>query len=299
MCLLVQQSASTKFSDEFILDVYSKNRDGIGVMYADSGIVQVHKYLPKKAAEFLRFYRDQIDGRDCIWHARMQTHGKIDMDNCHPYKVTDKLWMAHNGILSSGNESDTAKSDTWHFIRNVIEPVLAYEPDRLMRPEYQTFLGNLIGSTNKFGFMDGYGNAVIINRSSGVTYEGAWLSNTYAWSASKFGMGTASKGIYTKHWGSSYYSWDSGFSYDKETLGNGYDTNVSIKPVVRAAYNSWLNNALQHWVIQAPEKATRLISYWYEEDESSVDEMVYDEPVAAAELIADLFDKEGLTPSQL
>lgn len=303
MCLLVQQSASTQFSNDFILDVYNKNKDGIGVMYADSGVVKVHKYLPKNAAEFLRFYRDEIDGRDCIWHARMQTHGDIDLDNCHPYKVTDKLWMAHNGILSSGNDNDPKKSDTWHFIHNVIEPALAYDPDRLMRPEYQAFLGDLIGSSNKFGFMDAYGNAVIVNRSAGVTYQGAWLSNTYAWSAHRFGIGSNPKSSYAspKYWGSGYYDWDSGFSYRKADLQEDgvEETNVSIKPIVRAAYNSWLNDGLQRWVIQVPEKATRLISYWYDEEEASIDQMVWDEPTTATELIADLFEKEGLNPSQL
>lgn len=306
MCLLVQQSASTQFSDEFILDVYNKNKDGIGVMYADSGNVVVRKFLPKNPAQFLDFYRTYVGGRDCIWHARMQTHGDIDLDNCHPYKVTDKLWMAHNGILSSGNDNDPKKSDTWHFIHNVIEPVLAYDPDRLMRPEYQAFLGDLIGSTNKFGFMDAHGNAVIINRSAGVTYQGAWLSNTYAWSASKFGVGSRPKSTYSsygnsKYWGAGYYDWDSGFTYDKEDLQDpdGPDTNVTIKPVVRAAYNSWLNNGLQSWVYQAPEKAARLISYWYEENEEQVEEMIWDEPETAIELIADLFDKDGLTPAQL
>ena len=306
MCLLVQQPASTQFSDEFILDVYNKNKDGIGVMYADAGHVVVRKYLPKTGKQFLDFYRQYIDGRDCIWHARMQTHGDIDLDNCHPYKVTDKIWMAHNGILSSGNDNDPKKSDTWHFIHNVIEPVLAYDPDRLMRPEYQAFLGDLIGSTNKFGFMNAHGNAVIINRSAGVTYQGAWLSNTYAWSATKFGVGSRPKSTYTsynnsKYLGAGYYDWDSGFTYDKEGLQDpdGPDTNVTIKPVVRAAYNSWLNNGLQTWVYQAPEKAARLISYWYEESEEQVEELIWDEPETAVELIADLFDKDGLNPAQL
>ena len=306
MCLLVQQPASTQFSDEFILDVYNKNKDGIGVMYADAGHVVVRKYLPKTGKQFLDFYRQYIDSRDCIWHARMQTHGDIDLDNWHPYKVTDKIWMAHNGILSSGNDNDPKKSDTWHFIHNVIEPVLAYDPDRLMRPEYQAFLGDLIGSTNKFGFMNAHGNAVIINRSAGVTYQGAWLSNTYAWSATKFGVGSRPKSTYTsynnsKYWGAGYYDWDSGFTYDKEGLQDpdGPDTNVTIKPVVRAAYNSWLNNGLQTWVYQAPEKAARLISYWYEESEEQVEELIWDEPETAVELIADLFDNDGLNPAQL
>lgn len=315
MCLLVQQYANTQFSDDFVTDVYNKNRDGIGVMYADGGRIIVHKYLPKSEADFLKFYRDNIDGRDCVWHARMQTHGDIDLANCHPYKVTDHIWMAHNGILSSGNDNDESKSDTWHFIHNVIEPVLTHDPDRLMRPEYQAFLGDLIGSTNKFGFMTSSGTAVIVNRAAGVTYQGAWLSNTYAWSATKFGVGrslspkygTYGSG-YSEYWGNGYYSWEKGYSYSKKDLASveaiedgevGIETNQSIKPIVKAAYNSWLNNGLQSWVNSAPEKAVRLLAYCYDEEEQQIEELVWDDPLTAIEWVEELFSRDGLTPAQL
>jgi hypothetical protein len=309
MCLLVEQKASTKFTDEFLIDVYAKNRDGLGIMFADAGDLIVRKILPRNADDFVKYFREYADGRDCIWHARMQTHGDIDLDNCHPYMVTKNVWMAHNGILSSGNDNDRSKSDTWHFIRNIIEPAVAYQPDLLLSPDYQAFIGDLIGNSNKFGFMTGSGQSVIINRSAGVTYQGAWLSNTYAWSASKFGVGVSAstrsslysgysgyKNGYSSKSTYGYYDWESGYTYDTKSKSVSHTSN-SIKPIVKAAYNSWLNNNLEQWVLDAPWKAGALLDYIYESDDS--EEFVADDPGMAAQYIEELFVNDELNPTQL
>ena len=310
MCLLVEQTTTTNFSDEFLTDVYTKNKDGIGIMFAEAGQVIVKKLLPKNAAEFIEFYRQYAEGRNCIWHARMQTHGDIDLEICHPYMVTESIWMAHNGILSSGNDNDKTKSDTWHFIRNILQPVLAYEPDRILNPEYQAFLGSLIGGTNKFGFMTRHGDTVIINRDSGIEYNDAWLSNTYAWSPSKFGVKTAYSGTYSgtyygNRWGNYYdsYDWDAGYSYTRGSLQTAKatgatvksDNKQTIKPIIKAAYNSWLNNNLERWVMDAPWKASALLAYCLEDEDGAYD-IVADDPATAAEWIYELFENEGLTP---
>jgi predicted glutamine amidotransferase len=175
MCLLVHQPSSTTFSDEFLADVYSGNRDGIGVMYSSGGQLVVVKALPASVDQFIAFYREHIEGRESVWHARMQTHGDIDLENCHPYGVTSRVALAHNGILSTGNAWDKSKSDTWHFIRNVIRPAVEADESIVLDPTWQSFIGSLIGSANKFGMMTASGSAVIINRAAGVEFRGAWL----------------------------------------------------------------------------------------------------------------------------
>ncbi len=210
MCLLVKQPATTAFTDDFLRDVYQKNSDGLGVMYAEGGELQIYKALPTKAQDFIDFYREHAEGRDCVWHARMQTHGDIDLNNCHPYRVTDDIWMAHNGVLSTGNHQDKTKSDTWHFIRNVLAPALEHNPDLLLDPVYQSFIGQMIGASNKFGFVRADGKTVIINEQSGVNFVGAWLSNTYAWSTTKFGFRSS-------YQGQGY----SGYGYAQDDFGYG------------------------------------------------------------------------------
>ena len=124
MCLLITQSnKSPALSDAWLEDFYSYNADGVGVMYSLDNQLIVEKILPKNAEDFVHFYRNNIQGKNCAFHLRMRTHGDIDLTNCHPYEVLNRsehgidLWLMHNGILSTGNKADDKKSDTWqlHF----------------------------------------------------------------------------------------------------------------------------------------------------------------------------------------
>ena len=282
MCLLVNQPASTVFTEDFIADVYAKNSDGFGVMYAEHGKIHVYKCLPTNAKDMYEFYQAHAEGRDCVWHARMQTHGDIDMDNCHPYKVTDDIWLAHNGILSTGNQSDKTKSDTWHFIKNIIRPALEANPDLMLDQDWQKMIGHIIGSGNKFGIVRADGEIAIINETSGVNFVGAWLSNTYAWSTTKFGFRSPYSSAYSGQTGySDMYSgynrkgyWeneDDTYAYGSYWQTKGAGSIVAkgetvkeeeaqdqvavarevvdyspqqIRPMIRAAFNCWMRNGL-------------------------------------------------------
>jgi hypothetical protein len=321
MCLLVKQPSTTSFTDEFLMDVFTKNSDGLGVMYAEDGKLHVYKCLPATAQDFIDFYRKHVDGKDCVWHARMQTHGDIDFDNCHPYKVTDDIWLAHNGVLSTGNDADKTRSDTWHFIKNVIAPALSANPELMMDEDWQDFIGDLIGRSNKFGLMNNKGEIAIINEVSGVEFVGAWLSNTYAWSTHKFGFKSTyynpttvnssgwSGGTYNYH---GYYEDEDFDGYAK--IGKSYPvsevkssvveepvelTADQVRPYVRACYNQFERKGVKgimQWVNDAPQKACALLNYWYD-DCDFVDELVYDDPEQAAEWLADLFTTDSVSPS--
>lgn len=336
MCLLVNQPASTAFTDEFIEDVYRKNSDGFGVMYAEHGKVHVYKCLPRDAKDMIDFYRAHAEGRDCVWHARMQTHGDIDLDNCHPYRVTDDIWLAHNGILSTGNASDKTKSDTWHFIRNVLSPALTANPDLMLDLDWQKFVGSMIGTGNKFGLVRADGKTVIINETSGVNFVGAWLSNTYAWSAAAFGFRSAYQtqsgysdsfsvsGRNHQAWWAGRYDEDEDYGYGYGKVGSSYPatqaktqeakgsyvqdsgqdypvTSAQVGRWVKAAYNQWERRGLagiEQWVKDAPHKAANLLAFWYD-DVESIASLVDDDPEEAAIWIEDLFRTDSVTPSLL
>lgn len=326
MCLLVQQTTQSTFSDEFLADVYTKNQDGLGIMYAADNKLHIFKCLPANAQEFVDFYRKHAEGKNCVWHARMQTHGDIDFDNCHPYKVTDDVWLAHNGILSTGNAADKAKSDTWHFIQNFIRPALIGNPELLTDVNWQKFVGELIGRSNKFALVRNDGAVVVINAHAGVNYSNAWLSNTYAWSYHKF-TGERSGGytnMYSGYGGyrsrfddeyEDYYdAWRTGTTEAKGSYVGGKDakskytglpkqtyTAAQISPYVKAAYNQWTRRGVpgvEQWVFDAPHKAAALLSYWYD-DVDDVEELVDEFPDTAAEWISDLFSTDSITPSLL
>lgn len=225
MCLLVTQSANTVFDDDFLKGVYNLNSDGIGVMFAENDSLNIMRCIPVTEQDFIDFFRTNIQGRNCAWHARMRTHGDIDLDNCHPYQVISAeegypLYLAHNGILSMGNAADTSKSDTWHYIQDYLRPTLLKNPEFFMTEAFRKIISAHIGSNNKFVLMDAYGNVVTINKTSGVTHNGAWLSNTYAWDTTG-----------TVHEVRSYKSGGYSRGYANVYGGNFYDDEEYWNPV--------------------------------------------------------------------
>lgn len=133
MCILIQQPKGHTFSNFWLKDFYKGNADGIGVMYAENGKLVVKKALPKSQEELIEFYRAHVQGKECFIHLRMRTHGDINLEQCHPYEIFGEesdypLYLMHNGVLKSGNAADTSKSDTWHYIKNIIRPALAADP---------------------------------------------------------------------------------------------------------------------------------------------------------------------------
>lgn len=192
MCLLITAPANGNFiSDEWLQDFYTKNSDGFGIMYAENGTLHIRKQLGTPE-DFISMWRETEQYERAI-HLRMRTHGDIDLINCHPYEIfgaesDNPMWLMHNGILSTGNAADTTKSDTWHYIRDYLVPMLKDNQDFAFHPAFAKLIGDHIGSSNKFVIMDSKGRVAHINRTSGVEWEGMWLSNTYAWNATKAGV---------------------------------------------------------------------------------------------------------------
>ena len=190
MCLLINQPTTAPvLPAHWLSDFFSYNSDGVGVMYSENNCLITEKILPKTDAEFIAFYNAHIAGKDCAYHLRMRTHGDTDLENCHPYMVLNRadhgidLALMHNGILSTGNKADPSKSDTWHYIRDYLRPMLSGNPEFFMHPAFSKIVGDHIGSGNKFVLMDNAGRVATINQSAGVFWGGLWLSNTYAWTA--------------------------------------------------------------------------------------------------------------------
>lgn len=184
MCLLVSQPEGTKWDDDFIEVVFERNGDGLGVMYAEGNTIYTAKVVPNTLEDFKEFFDERIQGKACAWHARMQTHGDIDLANCHPYEVLGgdyPLYLMHNGVLRTDNKEDTSKSDTWHYIRRFLVPMLEHQPEWFMSEDFAELIGKHIGLSNKFVLMDAYGNTVCINDKVFLKHNGAKLSNDYAW----------------------------------------------------------------------------------------------------------------------
>ena len=197
MCLLIHHSAKTEFDFADSADFYQKNSDGLGIMYAENQTLHIKKMLPRSAAEAHEWYEAHAKGRECVIHWRMRTHGNTDLENCHPYQVLGEedatpLYLAHNGILSTGNKKDVSKSDTWHYINDYLRPLLKKYPDLAFDPIMLEMIGDHIGQSNKFIFLNAGGQVSLVNEQVFVDYKDAKLSNTYAWSSHKGGYGVRS-----------------------------------------------------------------------------------------------------------
>lgn len=120
-----------------------------------------------------------------VMHLRLRTHGLVDFHNTHPYHVKDNAWMVHNGILSHGNESDKSKSDTWHYVKDKLSPLVSdYGEKVLDNPAIASLIRGDIGDRNKFVFFnEGMKSPRVVNMEAGIMYDGVWLSNTYAWTS--------------------------------------------------------------------------------------------------------------------
>ena len=147
MCLLLsRKGGSPELNEAWLKDFFTKNDDGFGFMYALDGKLHVDKSLGK-VGEFIDKWRQmEAAGYDFVCHLRMRTHGDISLENCHPYQVLDgshgiEMWMAHNGVLSNGNAADITKSDTWHFIKDYLRPLLdpavGGNPDLIYTPQFK------------------------------------------------------------------------------------------------------------------------------------------------------------------
>ncbi len=189
MCLITINTAETLFTSAWLLDFYRYNADGLGVMYAEDSELFIEKFVPKSEKQVLNFYRTHVDGREAVVHWRMRTHGATNTVNAHPYEVLNKtehgldLWMMHNGILSGVAADKKDMSDTWHFIRDTLKPLLVANVDLLRNPAFIALLEDRIGSSNKLVFLDNLGRRTIINEAAFNDFSGARLSNTYAWSS--------------------------------------------------------------------------------------------------------------------
>jgi hypothetical protein len=198
-------------------------------------------------------------------------------------------------------------------------------------------MGSIIGGSNKFGLLRADGESCIINRKSGVTFENSWLSNTYAWSPSRFGFQspqTARHGYYGSfrradedyewpnyshsNWQQKSIDWrDQQTAKAKGevvTLGSAEDevdddfviypaTASQVKKYIKACHNQYARRGtagIEQWVSDAPEKAAKVLAYWYDDlDELELIDMVRKDPDEAAQWIQDLFTSDSVTPSWL
>lgn len=110
-------------------------------------------------------------------HFRYATHGDRGADNTHPFRIGERLGVAHNGRLEQvDRSSDPRRSDTWHFARSYLGPIALADPEFPFGRGWRELLEGFAGDS-RLVFLGACGRALIVNEAAGEWVGGAWYSN--------------------------------------------------------------------------------------------------------------------------
>lgn len=309
MCLLIHQPRGVTFSRAEVADFILHNPDGFGVTYGDGERLHLLR-LVGSASEIQDAYARHAAGRECVIHFRMTTHGATNADNAHPYPITPDIAVAHNGVLTIGNPHDQSMSDTWHLVEFFLRPIAETDPDLLFNPVWGDMLGRLIGTSNKLAIAHRDGRVAIINKASGTTHKGAWLSNTYAWSSPQAAVPRV-----TAYRSSGYRyeddaaAWWTGGDVGKvsriQDIPEVEDPDLPVDYLladvwaeVEDAYVAGRDHGVAVWMQNNPLDAASLLSSLFAVDYAEAMEWLEDHAADAATALAEYVAEEVDTPSR-
>jgi len=219
MCIAIVKPKGISISKEILQTCANANKDGCGMAYIDdNGVVNIYKCL-----DFDMFYNKYIEVENkstMIIHFRIATHGEVSPENCHPFKLNNRMALIHNGVISGYGDKKT-KTDTQDFIDKVIGNISWKE---WKNPSFRTLVGEAIGYS-KLAILDKSGNYYIVNEERGMWDNGVWYSN------SSYKPKVITKNEYKK---------DTSYSYQQKLVDNKdyvYDTyDDSYYPVYECVF---------------------------------------------------------------
>ena len=177
MCIAILQKAGEQLSKETFYQCWEKNPDGAGLMFANHGEIRIYKEIDsvdKFYKTYKRVLKSEAKGRDMVIHFRIATHGSIVKENCHPFRINERIAFAHNGIIrnvSTARYIDA--SDTRVFAKEVLSQLPdGFETCQATMRLVEEFIGQ-----SKLLLLDNKGNASIANEHMGQWVDGIWFSN--------------------------------------------------------------------------------------------------------------------------
>jgi len=191
VCIIVYKPVNQPIKLSVLEDCWAGNKDGAGLMFAEDGQLKVAKgFMTLKSFKkyFKKFGEERMTSLPMVFHFRIATHGSVGPANCHPFRVHNDLWFAHNGIITAVDvPKDRDISDSEAFA----EQYLAYlhkslkgglKINHLSDGKYygNTPLNEMIGKFivgSKLVFMNGNGAVAIVNETAGTWEDEIWFSN--------------------------------------------------------------------------------------------------------------------------
>lgn len=178
MCIAIFKPKNVILTKAVLKTCFENNPDGAGVAFPslDGSSVVVEKgFFTFK--DFWQAYKN-LKERPMLIHFRVATSGKIDIKNCHPWRINNKHALIHNGILQNkiGRISKDC-SDTGLFVRLVLKPTFSKNEKIWKTSAYKWMMEKTIGFKNKIALMNNLGEVVIFNKNQGKEEHGCWFSN--------------------------------------------------------------------------------------------------------------------------
>lgn len=189
MCLAIHKPAETRPDWIAYANGYRSNPHSWGFAAIHDG----HLVVMHGLGSFDEFRLAFEPYADCqaIIHYRWATHGKTDLDNCHPFMVSNNLAMIHNGIVSIERNVNSDRSDTWHFNELILKPMHERDPDFFLRGD-MIYTQEMAHADSKFVFLRADGDFAIWNSGEGeVAADGHWYSNSSHKSLARIGYATS------------------------------------------------------------------------------------------------------------
>jgi hypothetical protein len=171
MCLIIHKPADIEIPSWVIESAHESNSDGVGIMSEGSALKWRHlepETIIKKVAE----YTD----KNMAIHFRYATHGKVNKSNAHPFRLKNKGYLMHNGVLSAYAPKDrkSNKSDTRNFVDTFCNPMISKHGSIPKVALEREIWGSTICLMARDGVISRYG-------SGWSEHYGLFFSNEYAW----------------------------------------------------------------------------------------------------------------------
>lgn len=174
MCLIIKKPANVAIGMALIEQAIFQNKDGWGIMWAENGAVNTVKGFGIE--ELLAAINlPSFCASEGFVHFRWGTSGLINDENCHPFRVTNNIYMMHNGVFNVTTPHKDM-SDTWHFVKYYLRPMLVAYPTRFLDSDWIKDLEYFVGS-NKVVILNSDGNSGIVNEKMWHKRDGLLLSN--------------------------------------------------------------------------------------------------------------------------
>ena len=174
MCLAIYKPSGAKVSKKRLHTAFKRNPHGAGFAYAKNDKVTIKKGF-FTFTSFWKAYRRMSRDRAMLIHFRWATHGEQTKDNCHPFQLTEKCAMIHNGQIHRVKVEDEG-SDTSNFCDRILRPIVKTNP-KFIHTDHGRKVINLAIGESKVVVMEEDGSAVIFNESKGHWDGECWYSN--------------------------------------------------------------------------------------------------------------------------